>query len=249
MKLSIITVCYNSADTIAATLASVATQTHPSIEHIVIDGGSADVTLQQIRKHGQHVSTLVSEPDSGIYDAMNKGLERVTGDVVAFLNADDRYANTHVLAGIAAQMQNENLDALMGDVAFFRAEAPEQLVRRYSSSHFKPDRLAWGWMPSHPALFVRREIYERVGPFRTDFKIAGDYDWIARAFKNGQVRYQHKNEILVRMQMGGVSTRGWRNTLLLNQEVLRACRDNGISTNWFKILSKYPRKLLEYVRL
>ena len=161
-----------------------------------------------------------------------------SGDVVAFLNADDRYANTHVLAGIAAQMQNENLDALMGDVAFFRAEAPEQLVRRYSSSHFKPDRLAWGWMPSHPALFVRREIYERVGPFRTDFKIAGDYDWIARAFKNGQVRYQHKNEILVRMQMGGVSTRGWRNTLLLNQEVLRACRDNGISTNWFKILSK-----------
>lgn len=249
MKLSIITVCYNCADTIAATLASVVTQTHPSIEHIVIDGGSTDATLQQIRQHGQHISTLVSEPDRGIYDAMNKGLERATGDVVAFLNADDRYANTHVLAGIAAQMQSENLDALMGDVAFFRAEAPEQSVRRYSSSHFKPDRLAWGWMPSHPALFVRRKIYERVGPFRTDFKIAGDYEWIARAFKDGQVRYQYTNEILVRMQMGGVSTRGWRNTLLLNQEVLRACRDNGISTNWFKILSKYPRKLLEYVRL
>lgn len=249
MKLSIITVCYNSADTIAATLTSVATQTHASIEHIVIDGGSTDTTLQQIQQYGQHVSTLVSEPDRGIYDAMNKGLARATGDVVAFLNADDRYAHADVLADIATQMEHENLDALMGDVAFFRAEAPNQLVRRYSSSRFKPERLAWGWMPSHPALFIRKGIYERVGPFRTDFKIAGDYEWIARAFKGGHLQYQYKKTVLVRMQMGGVSTRGWRNTLLLNQEVLRACKDNGISTNWFKILSKYPIKLLEYVRL
>lgn len=249
MKLSIITVCYNSADTIAATLTSVATQTHPDIEHIVIDGSSTDATLQQIQQYGQHVSTLVSEPDRGIYDAMNKGLEKATGEVVAFLNADDRYAHVEVLADIATQMERENLDALLGDVAFFRAEAPGQLVRRYSSSRFKPDRLAWGWMPSHPALFIRKDIYARVGPFRTDFKIAGDYEWIARAFKNGLLRYQYKKAILVLMQTGGVSTRGWRNTLLLNQEVLRACRDNGISTNWFKILSKYPIKLLEYVRL
>jgi glycosyltransferase involved in cell wall biosynthesis len=249
MKTSIITVCYNSEDTIAETLSSVATQTHTCLEHIIIDGGSTDATLEQIQLHGQHVAKLISEPDKGIYDAMNKGLAKATGDVICFLNADDRYATCDVIADIAAQMERESLDALIGDVAFFRAKAPDKLVRRYSSSRFTPGRLSWGWMPSHPALFIRREIYERVGAFRTDFKIAGDYEWIARAFKDGQLRYQYKNEILVRMQMGGVSTRGWRNTLLLNQEVLRACRDNGIPTNWFQILSKYPAKLLEYVRL
>ena len=169
--------------------------------------------------------------------------------MVCFLNADDRYANTEVIAAIAHHMEKEQLDALAGDVAFFRAEAPEQMVRRYSSSRFKPERLAWGWMPSHPTLFIRRTIYQQVGPFRTDFKIAGDYEWITRAFKTGSLQYQHKAEVLVYMQMGGISTRGWRNTLLLNQEVLRACRDNGVSTNWFKILSKYPIKLLEYIRL
>lgn len=249
MKLSIITVCYNSADTIAATLASVASQTHADIEHIVIDGASTDSTLEQIQQHGQHITVLVSEPDGGIYDAMNKGIALATGDIVCFLNADDRYASPKVLADIALQMQLEQLDALAGDVAFFRAEAPEHMVRRYSSSHFKPERLAWGWMPSHPALFIRRKVYQYVGPFRTDYRIAGDYEWITRAFKHGNLRYQYRAEVLTHMQMGGISTRGWRNTLLLNQEVLRACRENGVSTNWFKILSKYPIKLLEYVRL
>ncbi|MBC7521864.1 MAG: hypothetical protein H7268_12325 [Sandarakinorhabdus sp.] len=121
-------------------------------------------------------------------------------------------------------------------------------MRRYRSDRFNPGAIGWGWMPAHPAMFVRREVFERIGVFKTHYRIAGDYEWVARAFHAGDLRYQHVPEVLVHMQTGGISTRGWRSTLLLNQEVMRACRENGVATNWFKILSKYPAKLLEYVR-
>ena len=132
---------------------------------------------------------------------------------------------------------------------FFHASNPQQTIRRYSSSRFRPERIAWGWMPAHPALFLKRSVYERFGVFRTDYRIAGDFELVARIFHGGTLKYRHVPEVLVRMRTGGVSTGGWRNTILLNQEVLRACRENGIDTNLFKILSKYPRKLLEFVRL
>jgi hypothetical protein len=144
-------------------------------------------------------------------------------------------------------MDKDNLDALFGDVAFFRADDPQRVVRRYRSDRFHPRRLAWGWMPAHPALFMRRSVYQRVGPFRTDYRIAGDFELIARVFKDEKIRYRHLAEVLVMMRTGGVSTSGWRNTLILNQEVLRACRENGIPTNLLKILSKYPAKFLEYL--
>lgn len=251
MNISPITVCYNSAATIAHSLQSVNGQTHTHISQIVIDGGSTDGTADLVRQHGTRVTTLISEPDHGIYDAMNKGLRLLIAnphvDVIGFLNADDSYAHPEVLAHVAQHMERGNLDALFGDVAFFHADAPDKLVRRYSSAHFTPDRIGWGWMPAHPALFVRREVFERAGLFRTDYRIAGDYEWVARAFKGDTLRYHYLPEVLVHMQTGGVSTGGWRNSIVLNQEVLRACRENGIATNWFKLLSKYPLKALEYL--
>jgi hypothetical protein len=153
-----------------------------------------------------------------------------------------------VLERVAALMEREGLDALLGDVAFFHAQAPDRLVRRYDSGRFRPERLGWGWMPAHPASFFRRSVFVQTGEFRTDYRIAGDYEWIARAFQRSPLRYRHVPEVLVHMQTGGISTRGWRSTLVLNQEVLRACRENGIPTHWAKILSKYPRKLLEWMR-
>ena len=224
-------------------------QSHQDVEHIVIDGGSTDETCALVRRYGARVTSLLSEPDNGIYDAMNKGLAMATGHVVGFLNSDDAYASSNVLAQVAQAIGHEdNLDAVFGDVVFFDAARPDRLVRRYRSNRFRPALLGWGWMPAHPALFVLHGIFERVGNFRTDFRIAGDYEWIARAFGKGTLRYQHLPEVLVRMQTGGVSTGGWRNTLLLNCEVMRACKVNGISTNWFKILSKYPAKLREFIR-
>jgi glycosyltransferase involved in cell wall biosynthesis len=246
-KISVITVAFNSATTVFQTLRSVAEQTWGDVEHIVIDGASTDGTLEMIKTHGAHLARVVSEPDGGIYEAMNKGLRAANGDVIAFLNADDYYADATVLQRVVSALEEGNLDAVFGDVAFFSDTAPERVVRRYRSNRFRPERLAWGWMPAHPGLFVKREVFERAGSFSTSYRIAGDFEWIARAFYGQGLRYRYLPNVLVHMRVGGISTGGWANTMLLNREVKRACRENGISTNWLKILSKYPLKMLEFV--
>ena len=247
MKLSIITVCFNSARCIADTLDSVDRQNATEFEHIVVDGASRDGTMAVVNAHSRGWRHAVSEPDRGIYDAMNKGIQLATGNVIGFLNADDFYAHDKVLASVADAFGDPRIDAVLGDVAFFRPERPRRLTRRYRADKFSPERLAWGWMPPHPALFVRREIFQRVGPFRTDYRIAGDFEWIVRAFGPAGIQhFQYLPDTLVHMRTGGISTAGWRNTMLLNREVMRACRSNGVSTNWPKLLSKYPAKILEF---
>ncbi len=248
MKISVITVAYNSAATIADTMDSVAMQSYADIEHLVVDGASKDDTVKIAQARSTSRTVIQSEPDKGIYDAMNKGLARATGDIVCFLNADDTYADPEVLTRVAHEMGQHRLDALFGDVIFFRADAPQRSVRRYRSDRFHPNRLAYGWMPAHPALFMKRSIYEQLGGFRTHFRIAGDFDFIARAFGPGQLRYRHLPDIMVRMQAGGASNAGFRSKWRLNREVLQSCRENGIRTNLFKILSKYPIKLMELLR-
>ena len=248
MKISVITVCYNSALTIKNTLESVALQRYKDFEHLIIDGGSKDGTLEIIRAWKGHPVRLISESDEGIYDAMNKGVRLATGDVVAFLNADDFYKDANVLGRVAQVMQAEGLDALYGDVEFFRPGQQDTIARRYNSGRFTVGRLGWGWMPAHPALFVRRALFERYGVFRTDYRIAGDFEFIARVFKHPELRHRHLPESLVRMQLGGISTSGWRATLQLNREMMRACRANSIPTNWVKMLLRYPIKALEFFR-
>ena len=244
------TVCFNSAKTLEKTLQSVSNQDWPHIEHIVIDGGSKDGTNKIIQNFRSNLAYVLSEPDKGIYDAMNKGIRHATGDVICFLNSDDQYADNNVLTRVAKQMQQGNLNVLFGDVTFFNKENPERVVRHYRSGHFHPKRLAWGWMPPHPSLFMRRELYLRLGGFKSDYRIAGDFELIARAFTTSQLHYAHMPEILVKMQMGGASTAsGFRGRILHNKELLRACSENGISTNLFKILLRYPFKLLEHCRL
>ena len=247
MKISVITAVFNAAGTIEETLLSVAKQTHPDVEHVVMDGASTDATPEIIARHLDKLTRFVSEPDHGVYDAMNKGLALASGDVIGFLNADDVYASKDVLSRVVDIMERESLDALFGDVEFFRSKNPTRTVRRYRSTHFSPDRIASGWMPAHPAMFLRRDVYQRYGLFRTDYRIAGDFEYCARIFHGGGLIYRSLPETLVRMRTGGISTSGWRNTLLLNREVLRACRENGIDTNMLKILSKYPAKLLEFL--
>lgn len=247
MKISVITVCFNSAETIADTLQSVANQTWPEVEHIVIDGASTDGTQALIGRHGARVARVVSESDAGIYDAMNKGLCLASGEVIAFLNADDVYAHSRVLESVAEYMQKEELDALYGDTEFVRPEDLHKPIRRYRSKRFHPNRIAWGWMPAHPALFLRRQVFERYGGFRVGYRIAGDFELIARIFHKNKLSYRYVPEVFVRMRTGGVSTRGFRSICLLNREVLRACRENGIRSNWLMILSKYPAKLIEFL--
>jgi glycosyltransferase involved in cell wall biosynthesis len=178
---------------------------------------------------------------------MNKGLALSTGAVICFLNADDVYDNPEVIAKVARNMHAHELDALFGDVAFYRSPGSGRAVRRYRSDRFHPSRIGWGWMPAHPAIFLRRAVFERFGGFRTDYRIAGDFEFVARVFHDGSLVYRHLPEVLVRMRTGGVSTGGWRSTITLNREVLRACRENGIATSLPKILSKYPAKALEFL--
>jgi len=247
MKVTVVTACYNSVRTIGAALDSVAAQTYPEIEHIVVDGGSVDGTLEVVSSRRARIAKLIPGPDRGIYEALNKGVAAANGDVIAFLHSDDVYADSRVIERVARRMSAESLGALYGDVAFFRGDDLERPTRVYSSRRFRPSRIAWGWMPAHPAMFVTSGLFRQYGRFKTDYAIAADFEFVARIFARPTFRYAYLPEVLVKMRLGGVSTKGWRSTLALNREVMRACRENGIRTNYLKILSKYPAKALEFL--
>jgi glycosyltransferase involved in cell wall biosynthesis len=247
MKLSVITACYNSAHTIADTIRTVLSQNYGEIEHIFVDGGSTDGTLDIIEAGRGSNSKLIPGPDKGTYDALNKGLAASSGDLVGFLHADDMYADESVISRVVDEFRSDSLDAVYGDVAFVRRDDIDRIVRVYDSGRFRPSRIAWGWMPAHPALFLSRRIFERFGSFKTDYRIAADFEFVARIFSAPDFKYRYLPQVLIKMRMGGISTKGWRSTLTLNKEVLRACRENGINTNYLKILSKYPAKALEFL--
>ena len=245
-RLSIITVTFNSEKTIERTLKSVAAQTYKNIEHIVIDGASTDGTLNIIEKYKDGLSYFRSESDRGVYDAMNKGIAVARGDVIAFLNSDDFYEDHHTLNRIASEMKDEQIDAVFGNVVFFEAGQPARIVRKFNSNRFRADMLAWGWMPAHPGLFVRKRVFDRVGVFRPEYRLAGDFEFMVRIFKDKEINYKALDAVLVRMQLGGLSTQGLRSAWIAQQELISACRQNGISSNHLKLFSRYVFKIFEY---
>jgi glycosyltransferase involved in cell wall biosynthesis len=247
MKISVVTVCYNAEATVADALRSVALQDWPEVEHIVVDGASTDGTKAQIASSLRPGGRFISEPDRGIYDAMNKGIALATGEVIGLLNADDMYAHAGALRRVAGVFAEGPVDAVFGDVAMVDRASPDRIIRRYNSGRFRPSRLGWGWMPAHPATFLTRQAYARVGSYRTDYRIAADFEFIARGFGKMGLSYRYLPEILVRMRTGGVSTASLSAKRTINREVLRACRENGIPSNRLKVWSKYPLKLLEYL--
>lgn len=249
MKISVITVCLNCAATIRSTIESVLSQTHGDVEYIIVDGGSDDGTLSIIDEYRANIANVISGPDAGIYDAMNKGVSLATGDIVGILNADDFFENDRVLTDVAAAFAREpSVDVVFGDVVFVRPDDLSRVVRYYDSSRFRPWKLRFGWMPPHPATFVRRSVYQLYGFYRTDYRIASDYERFVRWLLVHGLHYLRIDKVLVRMRTGGISTAGLRGNLLLNREIVRACRDNGVYTNLFVVLSKLPMKLLELVK-
>ena len=246
MKISIITVVFNGRETIARAIESVRSQSYPNIEHIIIDGGSIDGTYDVIKRYSSTQTVVISEPDQGIYDAMSKGVRLATGELVGILNADDFYSDKDVLEEVANHFKDPELDAFFGDVEYFKRDTPSKTARLYRSKHFHPKRLANGLMPAHPALYLRRRVYERCGLFDISYKIAGDFEFLCRVFKDGLTKFKYAPKVMVRMQLGGASTSGIKSTILLNQEVMRACKANNIDTNYLKLISRYPRKMLEY---
>jgi glycosyltransferase involved in cell wall biosynthesis len=244
MKISIITVCYNAEKTIEDTLKSIAKQTYPNIEHIVVDGNSTDATNAIIGRYGESVAIHVSEPDKGLYDAMNKGIRLATGDVIGILNSDDVLFDENVIRCISEKFKD--YDGVFGDVGFYDVNLSVK-KRHYSSFGFKKSMFSRGFMPAHPSFYAKKSCYEQVGEYDSNYKIAADFEMLIRMFNLPNSSFNYINQELVKMRVGGVSTSGFSSNLILNQEILKACRAHSISASWFSVLSKYPSKLLGYV--
>jgi glycosyltransferase involved in cell wall biosynthesis len=244
MKVSIITVCYNSEKTIEDTLKSVAQQTYHNIEHIVIDGNSTDSTNSIVERYAESVAIHVSEPDKGLYDAMNKGIKLATGDVIGILNSDDVLFDNNVIQCISEQIMG--CDGVYADVGFYDTNLSVK-KRHYSSSGFKKEMFSRGFMPAHPSFYARRACYVKVGEYDSSYKIAADFEMLIRMFNLPASRFKYINQELVKMRVGGVSTSDLSSNIILNKEILKACRANSISSSWFSVLSKYPSKLLGYI--
>ena len=247
LKVSVITVSFNSAQTIGDTLASVAAQTYSHIEHLVIDGASTDNTTDIVRQFGTRVSRLVSEPDRGIYDAMNKGFALATGDLVGFLNADDMYADAGAVAAIVEAANHSGAQALYGDLIYVRAHGPQSAVRVWRSQAFASNGLRFGWMPPHPTLYVRRDTMNALGGFNTSYRISADYDFILRCFSDPEIKSHYIQRVLVKMRMGGVSNKSLDALRQKSTEDLRALRNNrvgGLGT----LVCKNFRKLPQFFR-
>jgi len=232
MKISIITVCYNSASTIKDTLQSVATQTYPLVEHVVVDGASKDQTMAIVRQF-PHVAVTVSEPDRGIYDAMNKGIRLATGDVIGFINADDFYADDEALASVMRVFEDPMVEACYAELCYVKQNDTNSIVRYWRSSEFQPGLFLRGWSPAHPTFFVRKSVYERFGGFDLSYKIAADTELMMRFLEVHKIRTRFVPRILVTMRMGGTTNRSVSNVIKQNLEVWRAFRKNRLSPSIF----------------
>ena len=229
-------------ETIEDAIQSVLSQTHNDIEYIVIDGFSSDGTRELVLKYEDNITEFLSEPDKGLYDAMNKGIQLATGDIVGILNSDDFYIDRFVIEKVVNQFKTMKVDSVFGDLVYVRSGDLSKAVRYYDSSKFNPSKFAYGWMPAHPTFFVKRKFYEEYGLFRTDLKIAADFDLLARFLFTHKLSYSYIQEVLVKMRVGGVST-SLNSAWIINKEQLQVCRNNNIDTNIFKILSKYLSKV------
>jgi glycosyltransferase involved in cell wall biosynthesis len=244
--ISVITVSYNSADTISDTIKSVLAQTYSEIEYIVIDGGSSDRTIELVKSYGDRISKFISDPDDGIYDAINKGIKTAKGDIVGILHSDDFFHDNNVVEKVVAGFESEEIDAVIGDVQFVAPSDTSKIVRYFSSKKFSLAKFRFGYMPPHPSFYVRRELYEKLGYYKTDYKIAADFELVLRFLLIRKIKYKYLEMPFVSMRSGGVSNKSIGSNITLNKEIARACRENGIYTNYLLIYSKYITKVFEF---
>ncbi|HEX6915937.1 MAG TPA: glycosyltransferase family 2 protein [Chitinophagaceae bacterium] len=247
MRISIITACYNSASTIETTLESVKSQDYPDIEHIIVDGGSQDNTTDIVRKY-PHVARLISEKDDGLYDAINKGIRAATGDVVGILNADDFFPNGKVVSLVAQTFREKAVDSTYGNIAFVRPGNLGRIVRMYSARQWNPRKFKYGYMPPHPSFYAKRSKFRDLGYYQTDYVIASDYELLMRFLYRFRVSTTYIDATLVYMRTGGVSNKTALSRWVLNKEIVRACKENGVNTNMFILSTKYFNKVFEYIR-
>ncbi|MFW9270444.1 glycosyltransferase family 2 protein [Pseudomonas sp. NR3] len=248
LKISIITVCYNSVETIRDTIESVLSQQYPDIEYIIVDGASKDGTLELISEYEGRISKVISESDKGIYDAMNKGVQAATGDFVGILNSDDVFAGSDVIHNLVAHLQNNpSADAVYADLVFVQRKEMDVVTRRYSSSGFSPWKVRFGFMIPHPTFYARRELFEKYGSYKLGYRVSADFELMARFMSKGVKMIRH-SAVMVKMREGGISTTGFWWRIHQNLEIVRACRENGIYTNILLVAMKVPFKLASYFK-
>jgi len=233
LKISIITVCFNSSKTIEKTFQSILNQTYNDIEYIVIDGGSTDSTLDIIKKYKKNIASFVSEPDRGLYDAMNKGIKLATGDIVGILNSDDIYTDEKVLENVARFHENNNVEVSLGNI--IQLTNYGKVVRRYSAKKWIPNKLKIGFMPPHPSLFFKRELFEKYGYYHLDFVSGADYELIVRFFLKNNVLWKYSNITTTAMLIGGISTSGLSSYIIISKEICKALKKNEIKYNQLKV--------------
>lgn len=245
LTVSIITVCFNSEEFIESAIESVLSQTYLNIEYIIIDGGSTDSTVSIVESFGGKITHLVSGPDMGIYDAMNKGLALASGDVIGILNSDDFYLDSDVISNVASIFNSHTyIDIVLGDVDYVNPNDLSKPIRCFSSQKFRPWKMRFGFMPPHPATFIRRSVYNKVGIFKISFHIAADFEWFVRAFLVHHSPFISINKTLVRMRLGGISTSGLRSNFISTKEIHYSLRSNHIWSSFFFVSFRLPIKFL-----
>ncbi len=227
MKISIITVCFNSSETIEDSILSVLSQNYDNIEYVVIDGGSTDGTLDILEKYQDRIAKCISEPDDGLYDAMNKGAKLATGDVIAFLNSDDFYTDKNIVGGMMEFIKSDNLGAAYGDVVYVKQNNINQVVRSWKTGEYIKDSFRHGWVIPHPAFFCKRKYFERYGFFESDFKIAADFELMLRFIEVNQIRVGYLPKTIVTMRSGGAATT-IKGIARGNLEIMKSLRMNGM---------------------
>lgn len=250
MKISLITATYNSGRVLRTTLESVLKQTYSDIEYIIIDGASKDNTMDLVHEYEPLFNgriKWISEPDKGIYDAMNKGIRMTTGDIVGIINSDDFYHRTDVLSSVAEAFEEPGVQAVYGDVRFVHPGDLDKTIRYYSSKVFSPKLFRYGFMPAHPTFFTYKKYFEEFGYYKTDYKIAADYELLVRFLYVHKLQAKYLPLDFMKMRTGGVSTASVRSNILLNKEIVRACRENGLWTCFPLLLMKYAVKVFELI--
>ncbi|MDD4968793.1 MAG: glycosyltransferase family 2 protein [Paludibacter sp.] len=249
MKISIITATYNSERFLQRTIDSVAAQDHADIEYIIIDGGSTDNTLNIIRSNANCITKFISEKDSGIYSALNKGIKLATGEIIGFLNSDDVYSNNHSISKIATCFEIKQCDVLYGDLVYqTKHNLNPKTVRYWKSNSFHSGCLKYGWMPPHPTLYCKKAIYDQYGLYNEQFKISADYDYILRIFKQPEIYKMYYPTVIVKMNIGGISNGSVNGIIKKTKEDLQALRLNKVG-GYYTIAFKYLRKIRQLIKI
>lgn len=248
MKVSIITVAYNASDTIRDALRSVDAQTHPEIEHLIIDGASSDGTCSIVEEHEAPWRFLFSEPDEGLYDAMNKGVGRASGDIVGVLNADDLLADAEVIAELVQAFQKGEVDAVYGDLVYVDARNTEQVTRRWTAGAYHQGRFLKGWMPPHPTFYVKRSFYRSYGGYRTELSSSADYELMLRFVHKYGARLRYLHRTMVKMRIGGKSNVSLKNRIRANLEDRKAWRMNELKPSFYTLWMKPLSKLFQFLK-